>query len=224
MARYIPSAMTGALVGSLGGDTFSKNRYGYYVKKKAIPTNPNTANQAEIRSIMTDLVSYWKSDITASEAESWRHAAELHQRSKYGASFSLSGFNLFCGFNLLSVLAGVAIVDAPTLFDGAPSCVLPTVTTEAVTGKLEISAWSETDVNIAGFFYSTNAVAESINYKNSAFTFRQIVNVAGAFPHLIDVDYPASGKNYKIFCGFRTIKTGGGLSNLLYTDYSGTMV
>jgi len=224
MARAIYGEIITSMVGSVGGTTHSKNRYGFYVKNKPIPTNPNTPAQAEIRSFMQQLVSYWKTTVTATQADAWNHAGELHKRSKYGQSFSLSGFNLFCGVNVLLLTGGAPLIDEPTIFNGAPPLIIPTISDEAVTGKKEISAWTETSNNIRLFVYSTDAVPVTTSYKNAPFVFRKAVAALTPLPVLLDVAYPGSGETYKIFIGLRAMDIRGAVSEMIYTDYSGEMV
>jgi len=224
MARYIPGAITGPLVGSIGSHCFSKNKYGYHVKTKPIPTNPNSPEQAIIRTYMQEIVSYWKTTTTAAEAEAYNHAGGLHARSKYGQSFSLSGFNLFCGVNVLRKMSGQAILTTPEIFDGAPPVIMPAITDEAVTGKKEISAWGNLVGEVLAFVYATNAVPVSTSYKNAPFVTRERLYTTVGLPILLDVAYPGSGQTYKIFVGIKTFNYRGAVAEMIYTDYSGTMV
>lgn len=223
MARFYPGLM-GLIVGSVGSDTFSKNASGYYIKKKAIPTNPNTPEQAAARNRMKLCVQYWKNTLTGAEADSWRHAASLHNRSKYGSTFNLSGINLFCGYNTLATRAGIAMLDAPTIFEGAVSSELPVISEDGA-GKLQIAGWQETDVNMRCFVYATNAVSRTIGYKKGAFvwTSTQLI-LGGVYPEAIDVAYPGSGLEYRCFVGFRFFKIGGAISEMIHTHEDGSVV
>ena len=223
MARVIYGEMITAIVGSVGGTTHSKNRYGFHIKNKAIPTNPNSPEQATIRAYMKEIVAFWKSTITAAQAAAFDHAAGLHKRSKYGQSFNLSGFNLFCGVNVLRKMSGQGILDTPGIFDGAPPVIIPAITDEAVTGKKEISAWGNLVGEIMAFVYSTNAVPVSTSYKNAPFVFRSQLYTAVGLPILIDVAYPTTGQTYKIFVGLKVFNYRGAIAEMIYTDYSGTI-
>jgi len=224
MARVVYGEMITSAVGSVGGTTHSKNRYGFYIKNKAIPTNPNSPAQAEIRSIMTQLVARWKSTLTQAQADAWNHAGELHKRSKYGQGFSLSGFNLFCGVNVLRGLIPVAPVDTPSIFEGAPGVIMPTIGENVGTGKMDITAWTDAEVMHYIFIYSTNAVPVTTSYKNAPFVFRTWLSTITPLPVVVDVAYPGSGEPYKIFVGMKVMDSRGAVSEMLYTDYSGTVV
>jgi len=223
MARYIPG-MNGPLVGSVGSITYSKNSFGYYVKTKPIPTNPNTAKQAAQRQFLKEIVAYWKTTLTAAQAAAWTHAAELHKRSKYGFGFNLSGINLFVAYNALVLKAGGAILAEPTIFTGAVGSVLPTISEDA-TGKLEISAWGNTEAHIWMFVYCSNAVPVSTSYKNCPYVTDEIGESTTGWPKLLDVAYPGSNDDtYRCFVGIRFFDDRGAVSELIRTDYSGTRI
>jgi len=206
--------MITAIVGSVGGTTHSKNRYGFYIKNKPIPTNPNSPAQADQRAWMMQCVAGWKGTLTAAMAASWEHAGDLHKRSKYGQGFSLSGFNLFCGVNTLQLKAGGIIGTTATWLKGAPPVHIPTVDAD-IAGKLQASAWGETDVTMSAYLYATDAVAQTISYRNRPFVSANLLTVGAAFPIAIDVVYPGSGELYRVFFGLRTWNRFGGLSELI---------
>jgi len=220
MARYIPG-INGPLVGSIGSQTFSKNRYGFYVKNKPIPTNPNTPGQASTRAILRDLVDYWKQTLTKAQSDAWEHAGALHKRSKWGAQFNLSGINLFVGINALLQKNGVAILAEPTIFNGSPPTVLPAITEVVLSGLLEISAWTETDANVKFQFYATDAVPQTTHYRNRPFVFNTYGETTTVWPTSVDVVYPsASGALYRVFWGLKYFNVEGALSSLVegWTD------
>jgi len=224
MARYIPG-INGPLVGSVGSNTYSKNRYGYYVKTKAQPTNPNTPLQATTRQAMRKYVQLWQTTITATQAEAWDEAALQHKRSKYGAGFSLSGVNLYVAVNTLLEKFGESAITEPTIFTGAVGSTLPAITSVALSGKLEISAWSEVDSNIRCAVYATNATGQTISYKKSPFVFSYAIKSSTVFPVLIDVAYPGSNDDkYRVFFGFKFFDVRGAVNALLQSNYDGTRV
>ena len=223
MARYIPN-ITGPLVGSVGSLTFSKGRYGYYVKQKSNPTNPNTPLQAAQRQRMKDLVSYWKTTMTSAQSDAYEHAANLHKRSKWGSGFTLSGINLFVGLNTLLDPWALGILAEPTIFNGACGSVLPTISEDAE-GKLQLSAWGETEPNILASCYFTNAVAQTIHYRNSAFV--QVVRMDNTtvFPSAIPVVYPAENDDkYRVFWGIKFYDKRGAIAELIEGWTDGTRV
>lgn len=223
MAKYDPS-ITGALSGSIGAITYTKNRYGYYAKAKPIPTNRNTPAQATIRSFMRDLVAYWKDTMTSAESDAWEHAADLHKRNKWGSGFSLSGINLFTGFNILMLQANQAMVTEPTIFQGSPGTILPVIGMAAGTGELEIKSWAETEANIRAMAYFTDAVAQTIHYRNRPFVFKYNLHNATIFPCPVNVVYPGSGTAYRVFWGIKFFDIRGAVASMVEGWSNGTIV
>lgn len=222
MARYIPGMM-GPIKGSVGSDTYSKNRYGYYVKKKPIPTNPNTTPQAEVRSYMTLAVSSWQNALTAAQRASWEHAASLHKRAAWGYGFVLSGFNLYCAHYVAMEKCSEAPILVPTIFEGAPPIELPTIGDDAA-GQKEITAWVESEANYVLMLRHSPTTTLGVNYRNVAFN--GFTYAAAGFVGNVGIgsSYPASGVSYREFLGARVMDKRGAISGLLEWNVDGTMV
>ena len=85
--------------GKLGGQVFSKNRSGAYVRTKVTPVNPQTADQQVNRSLLGQLSSAWSS-LTDSQRNSWNGAVEQWQKTNvFGDLTKPTGKNLFTGLN-----------------------------------------------------------------------------------------------------------------------------
>jgi hypothetical protein len=59
MAKII-SSLVGDLRGSIGGNTYSRNRYGAYIRQRVKPVNPNTVAQSIARSIFSSISAGWR--------------------------------------------------------------------------------------------------------------------------------------------------------------------
>lgn len=60
MAVITPSALISEIRGSVGMQTFSKNRWGPYVKAKLVQVNPNTLPQQDVRAAQAAAVAEWQ--------------------------------------------------------------------------------------------------------------------------------------------------------------------
>lgn len=224
MAKYDPS-ITGALKGSIAAVTYTKNRYGYYCKQKPIPTNRNTPAQAIVRGNMRDLVAAWKTDVTAAQSDAWEHAAGLHRRSDWGSSYNLSGVNLFIAVNQLRLKSGLVVLWEPTIFDGAPGARNPAIGVNVGTGKLDITDWDENNAGLAFFMYATNAVGQTIHYRNRPFVWNAGAEKDTVWPVVIDVVYPAgAGALYRVFWGFKLFHVDGAVASMVEGWTDGTIV
>lgn len=91
-AEFINSILSG----KLGGSVFSRNKAGYYVRRWANPTNPQTAGQMRARATLASVASSWHS-LTDSAKGAWNSYAVTDFKAKFGnkPGVTYSGFNAF---------------------------------------------------------------------------------------------------------------------------------
>lgn len=111
--------------GSLGGITFAHNKGGMYTRARSIPTNPQTAFQAEVRNAMTASVNRWTSVLTAAQRLKWNiYGENTPTTNKLGDTITLSGQQWY---NACNVTRGQALAKIPgqvtglTLVDTGPT-------------------------------------------------------------------------------------------------------
>jgi hypothetical protein len=98
--------------GRMGAIIASRNRYGGYFREGAIPVNPNTSRQGDVRTAFQYLTQYWSSSLNAGQRASWNeYAAIVPITGSNGKSQLITGFNHFVRSNVAKVIAGTAIVD-----------------------------------------------------------------------------------------------------------------
>jgi hypothetical protein len=109
--RYTP--LIGAdMSGRMGAIIASRNRYGGYFREGAIPVNPSTTRQGDVRTAFQYLTGYWESGLNAGQRASWNeYAAVVPITGNNGKSQIITGFNMFVRSNVARVVAGLAIVD-----------------------------------------------------------------------------------------------------------------
>ena len=115
--------------GKLGGQVYSHNRGGDYVRNNATPVNPQTPTQMAARAALALFSQMW-STLTQAQISGWNSAAENFPRTNvFGDSKKLSGKNLFTGLNReLELTNQATITDAP-----APAPInVPTAVTSIV--------------------------------------------------------------------------------------------
>lgn len=85
--------------GKLGGQVFSKNRSGAYIRTKVTPSNPRTPDQMAGRSILGSLSASW-SGLTDEQRRLWNNAVDEWAKTDiFGDSRKPTGKNLFTGLN-----------------------------------------------------------------------------------------------------------------------------
>jgi hypothetical protein len=116
--------------GSVGAQTFSRNRFGQYVRSRSIPVNPNSAFQVAVRTRMALNSSAWRS-ITAAQRAGWNDLGAMITRTdSLGQSYALNGFEAYCMLNNNRLAAGdTVLADAPIYTVPTPLASLtPTIT------------------------------------------------------------------------------------------------
>lgn len=102
--------------GSYQGITSSRNRYGQYVRTRAVPVNPASAAQGVVRGRLSVNAAAWR-DLTDEQRAGWEALALLMSRSdSLGQSYTLNGFGAYCSVNNNQLAAGNAVLsDAPAM-------------------------------------------------------------------------------------------------------------
>ena len=97
--------------GKLGGQVFSKNRGGSYVRTKVTPTNPQTAAQSTIRGIFASISSRWSS-LTDAQRASFNGFVQAYARTDiFGDLRNPSGKSLFQRLNQNLEISGQTQTD-----------------------------------------------------------------------------------------------------------------
>lgn len=114
--------------GSLAGQTASHNRFGQYMRTRAIPVNPNTTQQGVVRARLAANAAAWRT-LTSAQRAGWTDLGLSMTRSdSLGSSYNCTGFMAYCSVNNNNVMAGNATVaDAPALT--TPATILTAVIT-----------------------------------------------------------------------------------------------
>lgn len=106
--------------GSIAGQTASRNRFGQYVRTRAIPVNPNSTAQGVVRARLALNSSAWRA-LTAAQRAAWSDLAlSMVRTDSLGQSINLTGQQAYVSVNNERLAAGDAVLsDAPAL--GTPS-------------------------------------------------------------------------------------------------------
>lgn len=157
--------------GSIGGTTYSHNRYGQYARRLAIPVNPNSAKQAVNRSRFSGAVAAWFL-LTAAQRDAWStYAANVPVTDALGQSINLSGQCMFVrSYNAIVGAGLTAPTDAPTTYnlgDVDPTNAIATAveSTQQVTNNFDDTlAWcDEDDAAMVLYQHRPQSVTRSFN-------------------------------------------------------------
>lgn len=93
MAHFRP--ILGDLSGSIADNTFSRNRFGPYVRVRRVPVNPNTVGQQEIRGHFANATTAWRL-LSAAQRQEWNdYAAQTPKQNPLGETVFDTGFNWY---------------------------------------------------------------------------------------------------------------------------------
>lgn len=121
MARLFGSTFGGSLSGAMGGQVFSRNRYGAYMRSRVKPVNPKTVLQTAIRNSFSSLSNGFLNSLTAEQRTAWeQYAAAVPVRTKKGTMERITGQNMYVRCNQVRLNAGLAeLLTAPVIQTGA---------------------------------------------------------------------------------------------------------
>lgn len=95
MAKILGGSPFGMLSGKLGGNVFSHNRAGQYIRQYVVPVNPATLAQGRARSQFASGSSSYHS-LSGAEKSAWGNFAQAVFSPKVGANMGqFSGFNAY---------------------------------------------------------------------------------------------------------------------------------
>ena len=205
--------------GSVAGTTHSRNRFGQYVRSRAIPVNPNSSFQGTVRGRMSVNSAAWRA-ITAAQRAGWNDLANGFTRTNsLGQTYNMTGFMCYCSCNGNNLAAGnAAVPDAPALI--TPSTLLTAVIT--LTAAAMSIAYTPTPLaaGLRLFTYTSLQRSAGRNFEGD-FRLLAVSAAAAATPANVYAAYvarfgvPIVGN--RVFFAFR-IYSGGFLSGPLTTS------
>ena len=181
---FTPGGIVAAASGSLGGTTFSRNRGGPYARTRAIPVNPNTEWQQEVRSLMAVLTSRWLDTLTDDQRMAWdTYADAVHLPNSLGSDRNVGGLGMYVRSNLPRLQADPVLLtrvdDAPVIFNLGPYT-LPVLSGAIESAQTASLAFTNTD-DWAGetgsgmIVYGSRAKNPTINYFKGPYRFMDTV-------------------------------------------------
>lgn len=116
MAKILFSAIAGDARNKIGGNVFTKSRFGNIVRTKVSPVQPRTNAQSAVRSAFTAFSKAWAATLTSAERAGWNSLAAANPRKDvFGNTITLTGLQLYNSVNLALQAIKVARMDSPPL-------------------------------------------------------------------------------------------------------------
>lgn len=119
MAKFSPGPLAGAISGSIGGSTYSHNRYGPYIRRRAIPTTSTTADALAAKARLGTASADWQ-NLTNAQRAAWLSYAQTNPvTDTLGNPQVLTGHQLYISLNTRIARAGDTAISLPPV-DPAP--------------------------------------------------------------------------------------------------------
>lgn len=195
MAKIKFGAMMTDARGKLGGQVFSKNRGGAYLRTKVTPVNPNSPAQAIVRNRLTQFSQGFRG-LLQEEITAWNSAVQDFQSTDiFGDLKKPTGLNLYVKLNAnIAQVSGVAITVPPNISDSVNT---PAVVTDAsatvVGGGAVTVTYAPTPVpaDNAFVFYATRPLSAGKNFVKNEFREVFVRDEADISPIAITTAYNA---------------------------------
>jgi hypothetical protein len=137
MARFTP--ILGNIAGSIGANTFTRNRYGMVIRRRAVPVNVRSIAQRLTRGILSAASAFWRQVIEPSNtAIAWNAFAAnfaLHQGKGNKTAVFVTGQAFSVAINSMRSLLGLPAIVSPPQTWGTDQ---PTSITAACVGATSI--------------------------------------------------------------------------------------
>ena len=218
-----------AASGSVGGNTFSRNRYGAYMRVRTKPVNPQTDRQSRVRAIMSqNAAAYLDSASSAQRIEWGVYATNIVKKNKLSEDIRWSGYNHFIASKTAAKNAGLpAILDGPVIFTLPGEDPTFAVTASAATQLATITFADRADwcsEDNAGMIISIGIPQNASRaffdgpYKHAGLIAGDL-SVPITSPQTIALPYPAV-ENQKLWVRGRIIRADGRLSDWFQVSIS----
>lgn len=180
----ITPSLAGAMSGSLGGLTASHNRGGAYLRRRVVPTNPNSIRQQDVRSNFGSLVQFWTNTLDATQRSSWTdYAASTPVTDVLGQALILTGQQMFIRSNVNRLILGFAIVGTAPLINntGEPVTAI-TLFANVASPDISITAAIAGATSEAGdvLYWVSTPLNPTINFFKGPYQFMGSTPVAAA--------------------------------------------
>lgn len=184
MALFRVGGVASEVRGSIGGQTYSRNAGGAYIRNRVVPVNPGSVFQSAVRSALANLTQRWVDTLTEAQREGWEAYAEaVPLPNPLGDPRNIGGLPMYVRSNTPRVQAiappADIVDDAPTLFIGA-SYTVPSLagalesTQQVAINFTNTDAWANEDDG-AMLFWVSRPTNVTRNFFKGPYRFADVV-------------------------------------------------
>lgn len=205
--------------GSLAGVVYSHNRGGYYTRGRSVPVNPNTPEQALVRSYFSDAQASW-SALTSAQRSAWdAYALATPLTNAVGDPVNVGGKGMFTRGLVPRLQASLTQVSAGPTTSGLPALTAPGITSITASSGIMIVTYTNGDswaIASGGalLVYASRPVSNTINGFKGPYRFAGRVLGAATpptSPANITLPFPVA-VGQRVFVRFVAVTADGRLS------------
>ena len=192
MAIFTPGIAVAAISGSVGGSTFSRNRGGQYIRRRAIPTRSTTSFATNAKARLAHASQEWQS-LSAPQKLSWEQYADANPATNaLGNQVTLGGAMMYSRFHTRADLAGQTPLVVPPIIAAPPSLESLSLVADVGAGDIIIT-YTATPLAAADRCWIRAAVVSSagIQYVENLYRLTDLTVVASASPLTITTEVEA---------------------------------
>ena len=208
--------------GSVNGLTASRGRGGSYFRDRALPVNPSTPFQQEIRALFGSLASRWVTGLTQVQRATWDlYASSVEKTNRIGDPHFNTGLDWYIAMNVRREQAGLTRVDTAPGFFNLGILTEPVIDSiDSVAGTMDVSfdntdGWAVEDEG-ALMVYISRPVNESINFFKGPYRLAATILGDGITPPtspvVVTLPFPVI-VGQKLFVRFAGVRFDGRLTN-----------
>lgn len=217
MAKIKFGAMMVDASGKLGGQVFSKNRGGAYIRTKSTPLNPQTTAQMSIRGIFASISSAW-SGLGEANRQSFNNLVSSYARTDiFGDLRNPSGKNLFQRLNQNLVISGQAQITTCVQPSEVPFANVTLVTLDSENVTIDVETSGDTTGNKV-VIWATPPLSAGTSFVKNKLRQIGVFNGSNALSVNVDTAYVLKFGAYQdtdnIYFGVRVINANGQASPL----------
>jgi hypothetical protein len=207
--------------GSMGGNTFARNRYGNYLRNRTKPVNPNSSAQQKIRSALAELSEMWHDTLTLVMRTAWNaYGNAVAMKNRIGETTYLTGFNHFLRSNIPRVQSTYAFIQAgPTTLALPEKDTVWSLVADQATNKLTITydgtlPW-KTEANAHLMVWCGEPQLGTHNFFNGPWKYAGYIDQAAANPIVMSAPYVLT-VNQKVWIYGRVLRADGRISEKFF--------
>jgi len=183
MAKYTSGPTVAAVSGSVGGTTYSRNRYGQYMRQRSIPTVSTTTYALAAKARLEAVSMAWQALDTAQKI-AWRMYAEQNPvQDSLGVTQILTAHTTYVSLNTRMHLLGNALIADPPITPTPNPLTALSLSADIGVGDFDL-VFAPTPTGAAEMLYIRGCVIDSpgVAYVQNYLRYLGVSTVAQATP------------------------------------------